>query len=40
MSKKQGYSLPVRIMAIALTVLVTSGVLTYLIMFITELFGA
>lgn len=37
--RKQSYSLPVRILAIALTVLVASGVLTYLIMFIMELFG-
>ncbi len=37
--KKQGFSLPVRILAIAMTVLVTSGILTYLIMFIMELFG-
>ena len=37
--RKQDYSLPVRILAIALTVLVASGVLTYLIMFIMELFG-
>ncbi len=37
--RKQGYSLPVRILAVALTVLVTSGILTYLIMFIMELFG-
>ena len=37
--RKQGYSLPVRILAVALTVLVTSGILTYLVMFIMELFG-
>ena len=37
--RKQDYSLPVRILAIALTVLVASGVLTYLIMFIMELVG-
>ena len=41
MEKKQKttYSLPVRIMAILLTLLVASGTLTYLIMFITDLLG-
>ena len=36
---KPTYSLPVRIMAILLTLLVASGTLTYLIMFITDLLG-
>ena len=41
MEKKQKptYSPPVRIMAILLTLLVASGTLTYLIMFITDLLG-
>lgn len=41
MSKKQKstYSLPVRILAIILTILVASGVVTYLIMFILNLFS-
>ena len=41
MEKKQKptYSLPVRIMAILLTLLVASGTLTYLIIFITDLLG-
>ena len=37
--KKPTHSLPVRIMAIVLTALVASGVLTYLILFILNLFG-
>lgn len=37
--QKSSYSLPVRILAIILTVLVASGVVTYLIMFILSLFG-
>ena len=37
--KKSTYSLPVRIMALVLTVLVASGVLTYLVMFIMSLFS-
>ncbi len=41
MSSKKGssYSLPTRILAIALTVLVASGVLTYLVLFIVNLFS-
>ena len=41
MSKKQKstYSLPVRILAIILTILVASGVVTYLIMFFISLFS-
>ena len=40
MAKKNStHSLPVRIMAIALTVLVTSGVLVYLVMLLLNLFG-
>ena len=37
--KKSTYSLPVRIMALALTFLVASGVLTYLVMFFMSLFS-
>jgi hypothetical protein len=39
-SKKQSsrYGLPVRIMALALSILVTGGALTYLIMLILQLF--
>ncbi len=37
--KNSSYSLPVRITAIALTVLVASGTLVYLVMFIMGLFG-
>ncbi len=36
--KKSTYPLAVRILALALTVLVASGVLTYLIMFLIGLF--
>ncbi len=41
MSKKNNssYSLPTRILAIALTALVASGVLVYLVMFIMNLFA-
>ena len=41
MSKKNKstYSAPVRILALILTALVTSGVLVYLVMFILSLFG-
>ena len=41
MSKKtnSSYSLPVRITAIALTLLVASGTLVYLVMFIMNLLG-
>lgn len=40
MSKKTStYSLPVRIAALALTFLVASGVLTYLVSFIINLFS-
>ena len=37
--KKSTYSLPVRILALVLTALVASGVITYLIMFFMSLFG-
>ena len=37
--EKSSYSLPVRILAIALTVLVASGAVTYLIMLLMTLFG-
>lgn len=40
MAKKRAtYSLPVRILALVLTALVASGVLTYLVMFFMSLFG-
>ncbi|MBQ8214010.1 MAG: hypothetical protein IJZ80_08375 [Clostridia bacterium] len=40
MAKKNStYSLPVRIMAIAMTVLVSSGVLVYLVMLLLNLLG-
>jgi hypothetical protein len=41
MSQKKGssYSLPTRILAIALTALVASGVLTYLVWFFINLFS-
>ncbi len=37
-STKSSYSLPVRIAALALTLLVASGALVYLVMFILSLF--
>jgi len=37
-TKKSTHSLPVRILALILTFLVASGILTYLIMFILNLF--
>lgn len=36
---KSSYSRPVRILALILSILVTGGVVTYLIMFFMQLFG-
>jgi hypothetical protein len=39
-NSKSSYSLPVRIVAIALTALVASGTLVYLVTLLMNLFGA
>lgn len=36
---KSGYSRPIRILALILSILVTGGVVTYLVMFFMQLFG-
>jgi len=37
--RESTYSLPTRILAVALTILIASGIVTYLILFLISLFG-